>query len=616
MPAAAIAESTANYEAMGATLLAQQEVRVSDQPQKEADDWLPLYAHLEARFNMLRNWRYSWWIYWRVLCEFFSPRRYIWLVVANRMWRGNPINDAIIDSTGLQALRTCASGMWSGLTNPARQWLKLEKALPWIELDADSKAWLEDTQDRLYTTLGQSNYYRQSAQWFHDLALIGTSPPIIYEDAEDIIRVYLPAAGEYYLACGARLEVDTFNREFTFTVLEIVEFAGFENCPQEIQKLFMEAGGSLDTEYVVCHSIEPNFPLFKKGSRGKNGDKFYPVPKLFTWREVYWLKGNKTAKWLSKRGFHEKPFFPMRWSEVSNDAYGRGPCMDALGDNKQIQTETRRKAEFIEKGVRPPMGADVELKNEPASILPAQITYMTTGGGQNKKFWPLFEPNAQWLAGLVNDIDKVNARIEKCLFVDVFMAITRMEGVQPRNELELTKRDLERLQALGPVIELVEEQLAMMIRRVLAILQRRRLLKPLPKGLQGVPLKISFVNIMRLAQRSAESVSMKDTFATLGELSSAAKAAGVPDPLRCVKLDDAARKYGDVNNFPSDLWWTPSEVIEHDRIRMKAMAQQQAPQNAMAAVTAAKTLSETPLGGNSALSALAGQGGGAGAPAI
>lgn len=605
-------EAAVNYEMMGPTLLAQQKITSADKPQQEETWWPTLYAHLEARFNMLRNWRYSWWVYWRVLAEFFAPRRYIWLVVANKMWRGNPINDAIIDSTGLQALRTCASGMWSGLTNPSRQWIKLDRALPWVELDADAKAWIEDSQERVYTVLSGSNFYTEMAQAFLDLPLFGTSPPIIYEDREDVIRMYLPAAGEYYLACGARLDVDTLYREFTYTVLEIVEFAGFDNCPQNIKDAFVAGGSRLDEEFVVCHAIEPNFPVAKRGNKPSEGP-LKVLPGYFTWREVYWLKGNKSQKPLSIRGFLDKPFFPMRWSKISNDPYGRSACMDALGDNKQVQTETRRKGEFIEKGVRPPMGANPELKNEPASIMPGQITYFSTDGTK-KGFFPLFEPNPAWLAGITADIELVNKRVQTGLFVDVFMAITNMQGVQPRNELELTKRDLERLQQLGPVIELVEQQLALMIRRVLSILQRRRLLKPMPRSLQGIPIKIEFVNIMRIAQRSAESVSMKDTFATLGELSSAAKAAGLPDPLRGMKLDDAARKYAEVNNFPADLWWTPQEVLEQDKARAKAQQQQQTPQNMMAAVTAAKTLSETPTGGGTALSALTGggQGGGGG----
>ncbi len=609
----------AQMELDGPTLLSRLPATASDKPQKDLSGWGRMFVHLESRMGMLRNWRYSWWAYWAILAQFFNPRRYHWVVVANRMWKGAPLNDSIIDSTGLQALRTCSHGMWSGLTNPSRPWLKLDKALPWLELDADAQDWLEDTEKRCSTVLAQSNFYTEMAQAFEDLALFGTSPPIIYEDAEDVIHLYLPCAGEYYLACGARNEPNALYREFAYTVAEIVEWCAANNgtVPQQVQQQYQQAGASWEIEYVVCHAIEPNAAISGKGYTDiKNEIRI--VPEKFPWREVYWLKGIKTPQPLSKRGFMEQPFMPMRWAKTSNDAYGRSACMDALGDNKQVQMETLRKGEYLTKGVRPPMGADPTLKNEPYSIMPGQVTFFpTNAAGQNNKFFPLFEVNPAWLAGLTADIELVNKRIEKCLFVDVFMAITQMAGVQPRNELELTKRDLERLQVLGPVIELVEGQLAIGIRRVLQIMERRRMLKPTPKSLQGVPLKISFVSIMRLAQRSAQAVAMKDMFATLGELSSASKAAGLPDPLRRLKLDDAAVEYGDATNFPTHLWFTPQEVLDHDQARAKATQQAQAPQNVMAAVTAAKTLSETPLGGNSALGAITGGagGGGGGAPA-
>jgi hypothetical protein len=277
--------------------------------------------------------------------------------------------------------------------------------------------------------------------------------------------------------------------------------------------------------------------------------------------------------------------------------------MDALGDNKQVQLETRRKAEFIEKGVRPPMGADPELKNEPASIIPAQITYMNTGNGK-KGFWPLFEVQPQWLAGLVNDIDKVNARIERALFVDVFLAISRMEGVQPRNELELTKRDLERLQQLGPFVTRWETQASDLLRRVLDIANRRRLLKPIPASLKGVPLKISYVSIMRLAQQAGESVAMKDVFVTLGELSEAAKAAQIPDPLRTLNLDKAAQRYAERNSFPMDLFYTEDEVAQHDQQRADSAQAKEVLPTTMAGVAAAKTLSDSSVAGGSLLHSL------------
>lgn len=591
------------YLDMGPSLLAQQPVSYQQKPIMDDFEWSVVFDALESRRGSLRNWRYSWWAYWSSLAQFFSPKRYHWVIVANRFSRGSPINDAIIDSTGTLALETCAAGMWSGLTNPARPWIKMESALPWMKVDAEGQEWVDDTTERLYAVLAGSNFYTQMAQAFQDLALFGTAPFVIYEDFEDVIRLYLPCAGEYYLGVGARLSVDTFYREFTYTVSQIVEHFGAANCPEEVRKAWMQGGSSLDMEFIICHAIEPNFAVAGKGGR----PDIKVVPAIFTYREVYWMQGRKTPRPLSVAGFHKKPFSAMMWSKVSNDAYGRSPCMTALGDTKQVQMETRRKAEFIEKLVRPPMGANPELKNEPSSIIPGNITYTNTEGGK-KGFWPLFEVQPAALTPMIADIKEVNARIEKALFVDVFMAITQMEGVQPRNELELTKRDLERLQKLGPVIELVEAELRIALERILDIMDRRRLLKPKPQSLQKIPLKISFLSIMRIAQKSATAVSIKDFMATMGGVSSAAKAAGVPDPLRKVNLDKMTDHFAEVMNVPQDILFTDQEVKEHDQERQKAMQEQQMPQQAMAGVQAAKTLSETQIGGNNALGQILGQG--------
>jgi hypothetical protein len=596
----------AYYEAMSPSLLAQQPASTSGSGPAPGKDWGVIYQALEARLGALRTWRYSWWQYWASLAEFILPRRYKWLVTANTMNRWLPINNAIVDSTATLAMQICASGMWTGLTSPSRPWFKLGLALPWAQLDAEGEAWLYDTEQRLYAVLGGSNFYTIMAQAFQDVATFGTAPVIIYEDFEDVIRCYLPCAGEYYLAVGARLSVDTLYREFTLTTRDIVEMFGFDNCPAEIQKLWADGGASLEQESVVAHAIEPNTAL--SGKRGKGDIRV--VPGNFPYREVYWLKGAKTERELSRKGFTEKPFFAARWSTVSNDAYGRSPGMDALGDTKQLQMETRRKGEFIEKLVRPPMGADVELKNEPSSILPGHITYTNTQGGK-KGFYPLFEVSPAALSPMVDDITKVQDRINRAFFVDVFMAITRMEGVQPRNELELTKRDLERLQVLGPFIELFETECAgPAITRVLGILERRKMLLPRPKSMQNMPLNIDYISMLKLAQRASETASMERTFAVAGNLSAAAKAAGVADPIRVINLDESFRLYAEMVSFPSKGLYSPDQVEEHDQARLKATQQQQMLQATLPAVDAAKTLSDTNVGGGqSALTAMLGGGG-------
>lgn len=600
--------AAAYYEFSSPGLLVEQPLDLPNPP-KQGENWQTIYSQLESRRRSLINWRYSWWAYWSEIARFTLPERYHWFITANTWDRGRPVNDAIIDTTIVTAVRTCAAGMWTGLTSPSRPWFDLTVALPWVTLDAAAIHWLYDTKLRINTILAQSNFYQIMAQCFKDVAVFGTAPVVIYEHAEDVIRCFLPCAGEYCLALGGDLGVDTLEWEFNLTVLGIVNRFGLENCPQEVRERWKAGGASLDQEYTVAALIEPNIVM-----QGPQGDSIRVVPGHFKYREVYWLRSMRCERELSRRGFNERPFFAARWSTTSNDPYGRSPGMEMLGDNKQLQLQTRRYNEYVEKGVRPPMGADVSLKNQPSSIRPGDITYGPTENGK-RPMWPLFEVNPQWAAPMSEVMASVQKRINKGFYVEVFMAITQMEGIQPRNELELTKRDLERLQELGPVINLFETECASpAIMRVMGIAQRRGMLLPMPPSLQGMPLKLNYRSIMKIAQEAAETASMERTFAVMGNLSAAAKAAGVPDPIRIINLDKAGRHYAELTGFPMDSMYSEQDVATMDQAKAKQAEQQQALQATIPGVQAAKTLSETSVGGGqNALQAMIG-GGGSGGP--
>ena len=112
------------------------------------------------------------------------------------------------------------------------------------------------------------------------------------------------------------------------------------------------------------------------------------------------------------------------------------------------------------------------------------------------------------------------------------------------------------------------------------------------------------------------SMALKDFLATMGEASEAAKAAGLPDPLRKVNLDKWAYELAESDNIPPHIMYTDEEVLEHDKARDQATKQAQTPQNLMAAVEAAKGLSQTSTAPGNALSSLmGGQGGGGAGPA-
>jgi len=142
----------------GASILAKQPVDTVADDSEPDEAWSIAYPQLESRLGQLRNCatpRGPTGPNWR---SFFLPQRYAFLVVSNRMWRGSPVNDQIVDSTPVKAVEICAAGLLSGLMNPSRKWFNLAIGLPWVELDAAGKEWLEDTTQKVETVLSGSNF--------------------------------------------------------------------------------------------------------------------------------------------------------------------------------------------------------------------------------------------------------------------------------------------------------------------------------------------------------------------------------------------------------------------------------------------------------------------------
>ena len=331
----------------------------------------------EGRLLGLRVNRYSWWVHWRQLADYFLPRRYKWIITPNQMARGSPINQHILDSTGVICARNLASGLVSGKSSPTRPWFRLQIAKIDSTQTSPTALWLAECERLLYLIFSESNFYNSIAQFYFDLVIFGTASLLVYEDYENVINCINPCAGEYYIDIDGKYRPTIFYREFTLTVDALVSEFGFDNCSTSVQQLYRDSGGANRTrELIVAHSIEPN--------NDGNATKFGFSDK-FAFRELYWEWGGSASPqgsnmqpvgFLRKKGYYEQPNITGRWDIVSNDAYGRSPAMDGLPDQMQVQLEQRRKAQAIDKMVNPPLVADVQLKNQPASLLPGGMTYV------------------------------------------------------------------------------------------------------------------------------------------------------------------------------------------------------------------------------------------------
>lgn len=543
-----------------------------------------LRQYCEQSLQSLRTERYSWWLHWAEIAQYILPRRYIWLVTPNRQTRGSPINQHIIDSTGTIAARTCANGMMSGMVSPSAPWFRLTLPDMRVEEGTPIKTWLAEVESRMLRIFAEGNYYQSKAQQLMDLTVFGTAPMIIYSDFHNVINCYLPAAGEYFVANSNRFTVDRLYREFVMTARQVVQEFGLSAVSESVRASW-KTPGSLTREVVIAHAIEPN----------DQDDIATPFIGKSPWREVYWERDGGGGNILRIKRFNDQPFSCPRWDLVGNDPYGRSPAMDALGDIKQLQIETKRKGQAIDKMVNPPMIADPSLKNQPASMLPGGITYVPMTAGVGMK--PVYEVKPE-IAEMMADIKEVQARIQKVFFNDLFQMISNLDTV--RSATEIIERRQEKLVQLGPVLERFQaESLQHDISRTYGIMQELRLLPPIPPEMQGQTIQVQYTSMLAEMQRATVTTAIERLFAFAGNL------AGIdPHVMDNLDADEALDEYAESLRAPPKVIRDRKVVIQMRAAKEKAMqqAQQQqqmagALQTGMAAAQGAKTLSETDVGG-------------------
>lgn len=562
-----------------------------------------LEAHVRwsgDRMSTMRGYRTSYWVHWAALAEMFLPRKYQYFVTPNQYNKGSPLNQAIVDETGLVAARTLATGLLAGLTSPTKPWFRLglqgTDTLP----EGPAKEYLAECTNRMLAVFAKSNFYQSLGDAYHGLVVFGSALQIQYEDPDTVVRFYNSPVGEFFFGLDNRLQVDTAYREYTYTISEAVKEFGLEALSPSSQTLAKSAS-SQDTEIVIGHAIEPNLPVYIGGV-----EVDYLVPRSFKYREIFWESttnaGNQTQNRghvLRAAGFRERPFVGLRWDVTSNDAYGRSPAMDALPAVRQLQIEQRRKAEAIDKMVRPPMVASVSMKNEPMSILPGDVSYVADPSAAGFKPAFLVEPRIQ---EMMLDLKEVQSRVEEVMFTPLFRMISSEDKVQTATWVDAARE--EKLILLGPVIERTEnEGLDEIIERTFAIMSRRGLLPSPPPELAGAPIAIQYISLLAEAQRAASTSAIERWLQLAGGL-----VAVKPDAMDNVNSDETIETYGDLLNIPPHLQNSPEAIAAIRNARGKQLQQAQALQTGTAMAQGAQTLSQTEIGGGAnALSAMLGR---------
>ena len=264
--------------------------------------------------------------------------------------------------------------------------------------------------------------------------------------------------------------------------------------------------------HTVRQFIEPN--PFRDAEAAKISSEFKP------YRSVYYEPGKNGSgvdkhKFLSRKGFEGFPAYVPRWELADSDIYAVNcPGMMNLGDIKQLQEQEREKAKAIAKSSTPPLQGPPSLRNQPIMNIPGGVT-INTAGVTGQKIEAIYNVDPR-ISELLLDIQSTEERIDGGFYVDMFLAITDIKGIQPKNELQLSQVNEERLLQIGPVLEQVHgEWLDRMVRRVGGQILKAGIMPEAPRELQGKELQLTFVSALAQAQRTVSIASIERTFGSL-----------------------------------------------------------------------------------------------------
>lgn len=490
-----------------------------------------------------------------------------------------------------------AAGMASGLASQSRPWILIQPPQG-VPNNSAVQQWLYSVQQSIHGVLARSNFYNILPQVCHSEMVYGTGAMSALPDDEDVVRFYHYPVGTFALATSARGQVDTFYREYSMTPRQIVQQFGKDNCSAQV-KLLAEQGQN--TNICVCHLIEPN----PDADMAKMDNRSMP------WKSTYWEDGKQNECILRQSGFKSFPIMAPRWDVNGVNVYGTGPGDVAIGKSQELQLLEADKMRLVQLYARPSLTAPISIRGQGANTVPGGITWVPDNlvGAAMR---PSYEPNPAALVNVRAEIAECEQDISEAFYEDLFLLISQSEGTM--TAYEVAQRKEEKMLMLGPVVERNNDELFdPLIDQVFSIMyeasipywmglrEGEPLIPPPPEELQGVPLRVEYVSILSQAQKAVAASGIERAIQFTSLLAQAQ-----PDAFDKINSDVAQEEYFTAIGVPPTLLRSQDEVNAIRQARAQAQQQQIMAEQAAQMVDSAKTLSETPTTGDSALTAMIG----------
>lgn len=500
-------------------------------------------------YQTVKGERAVWDSTWEDILYYTVPRKRD--VISDRV-DGEKQQYDVYDATAIQANRTLAAGLSGYLTNASQRWFEIKARNSDLNKSSEVRSFFEQSADRMFDVLAQSNFYQQIHECYLDLGSVGTTCLYEEEDEKDTVRFSARHIKEYFIVEDKRKMVDRVYRIVCMTATEAIQFFGIDNVSDELKKAYEE--GKITGKWEYLQYVAPR-DAFNPNKKDKMNKRFGS-----------WWIDMKSQKIVREGGYDEFPFMVARFYKNSSEVYGYSPAHQSFPDIKTSNELWRLMIEAAEHMIYPPFLMEHDSLISTLDLRAGALNYQKQPLNQGAAVQQLGTGNRVDIAHSVLEI--VGDKIEREFFVDLFLMLTQTPNM---TATEVMQRAQEKMLILGPVLgRLQNELLNPIISRTFNIMLRNGLLPQVPEALQNQEFDIVYVSPLAKAQRAALSRDTVEFLTLVGQM-----AQFTPEALDKVNVDAAIDYFADIKGIRRDIVNDDDEAGEIRQVRAQQMQAQQ-----------------------------------------
>jgi hypothetical protein len=537
-----------------------------------ADETSDRASEYIARWNGMKSDRQQWMTLWDECARYICQRKGD---ILTKFTAGTPAGrEFIYDSTALEAANIGAAGMMTHIMPAGEKWFRLQPKDR--EASDDLKEAFDKLTDLTLDALISGNFYQAAHEDCLDDLIFCSSLMLEEQGKKNALNFVNIPVGTFAWCENSEGIIDTVAREWTWTARQAAQKWGLNKLGKNQQEALKDVKTGYSRQFTYIHFVEPREDANYRGGPVAGHKR--------PWKSVFICLEDQQV--IEETGYYSMPYFGSRLLRSNNEAYGRGPGLDAMPEIKLVNAMERDILTWTELMANPswlvPDDTASQVDNRPGGI-----TYWDATNPNNKPEQILLK-NRVDLAE--QKTEQKRNRIRRAFFNDLFQMLTNMdEQKREKTAYEVQQMVAEKLLLFSPLFaRYTVEKLNPMLERTVDILARSGALPPdVIEALQGAEYEITYISKVALAIKAAEN----QAFATMMTLVSSA-AAFDPSVVNVIDWGEGVREVARNVGVKSSLVRSKRMVQQMAQAQAQAQQMAQGAQIAETATKAAKNIAE------------------------